>query len=92
MESAEDFIERKSGQWAAERETVLRFKDIGRRGSQDWVREVWTWHVQGNYPEKVLVIERLRHVGHSGERGFDGGAVEGDRECSLIHGPGGLAR
>jgi hypothetical protein len=36
--------------------------------------------VQGNYPEKVLVIERLRHAGRTGERGFTGGANVGDLE------------
>lgn len=80
MESAEQFIERKTAQWTAERHCVLKFKDIGRKGSHDWVREAWTWHIQGNYREKVLVIERLRHVGRTGGRGFEGGANEGDIE------------
>jgi hypothetical protein len=80
METAEEFIERKSRQWEDERDAVLRFKDIGRKGSHDWVREAWTWHIQGNYREKVLVIERMRHVGRTGERGFAGGADEGDLE------------
>jgi len=80
IEAAPAYIERKSTQWTAERDAVLRFKDIGRKGSHDWVREAWTWHIQSNYPEKVFVIERLRHVGRTGERGFVGGAVEGDIE------------
>lgn len=80
-ESAHDFIERKSRQWELAREAgAVRTKDIGRRGVHGWVREAWTWHVQHNYPEKVLVIERLRSLGVTGERSVTAGAELGDIE------------
>ena len=82
-ESAEDFIVRKSATWTAERDRLLRFKDIGRRGTHDWIREAWTWHVQSNYAEKAIVLERLRHIGRSGERALAGGAAQGDIEYRL---------
>jgi len=35
---------------------------IGREGRSGWIREAWTFHVQHNYPVKVLVIEGVRFV------------------------------
>lgn len=80
METAEEFIARKSRQWAAELDRVRRWKDIGRKGTHDWVREAWTFHVQSYSPEKVLTVERLRSVGHTGDRSHPGGSSEGDIE------------
>lgn len=80
VESAQEFIERKSRQWESERELVRRWKDIGRQGTHNWVRDGWTFHVQHNLPEKVLVVERLRNVGRTGARAYAGGASEGDIE------------
>lgn len=73
---------RKSRQWedALAKSKRVRLKDISRRGVHGWIREAWTWHVQHNYSEKVLVIERLRSLGVTGERGFAGGAQVDDIE------------
>lgn len=80
MESAEEFIDRKSRQWESERERVRRWKDIGRAGTHDWLREAWTFQVQHNLPQKVVVIERLRSVGRTGAQAYGGGARQGDVE------------
>ena len=80
MESADEFIERKSIQWESELERVRHWKDIGREGTHNWVREGWTFHTQHNLPEKVLVVERLRSVGRTGTRAYEGGAKSGDIE------------
>lgn len=84
-ESAEQFIGRKNREWTDQRERSirLRFKDIGRRGWQLWYPEQWTFRVQHNLPEKVLVIERLRRGEFVGERFYSHGAQEGDREYRL---------
>jgi hypothetical protein len=68
-ESAEAFIARKSRQWETERRAI-KAKDIGRRGWALWTREAWTWHVQTNYAEKVLLIERLRLTERVGETAY----------------------
>ena len=65
-ESAEEFIARKNAQWEKDRANLIRTKDVGRQGNHLWVREAWTFHVQGSYREKVLVIERLRRHGLQG--------------------------
>lgn len=80
MESAEQFIDRKSRQWESERDRVRRWKDIGRGGTHNWLREAWTFHVQQNLPEKVIVVERLRSVGRTGTQAYAGGAREGEVE------------
>jgi hypothetical protein len=80
MESAEDSIERKSRQWAHELEGIRRWKDIGREGTHNWVPDAWTFHIQHYSPEKVLTVERLRSVGHTGARAHVGGSSEGDIE------------
>jgi hypothetical protein len=87
-EAAAAFIRRKSDAWKRARDKLfaespradIRTKDIGRRGDQLWVRDAWTFRVQSNLPEKVLVIERLRNVGSGGERAYAGGARPGDIE------------
>ena len=48
-----------------------------------WTREAWTWHVQTNYAEKVLLIERLRLTERVGEIAYAGGASVGDIEDRL---------
>ncbi len=80
MELAAEFIERKSRQWHGERDRIRRWKDIGREGTHNWIREAWTFHVQHNLPEKILVVERLRNVGISGRRAYAGGAQPDDIE------------
>lgn len=79
-ETAEAFVARKNVQWEVDRQRAIETKDIGRRGRNLWIREAWTWHMQHNYAEKVLVIERLRHAGVIGEKGHEGGAELGDIE------------
>ena len=62
-ESAEEFIKAKSAKWKELRKhnrPGFKSKDIGRQGHHVWFREAWTFHVQHNYPVKVLSIERLR--------------------------------
>jgi hypothetical protein len=44
------------------------------------VREAWTFQIQSNLPEKVIVVERLRSVGRTGNRAYAGGAASGDIE------------
>jgi hypothetical protein len=80
IESADQFMARKSLQWEAERARVRRWKDIGRAGTHNWVCEAWTFHPQYNLPEKVLVIQRIRNVGRTGEHAYAGGAKDGDVE------------
>ncbi len=80
MESADEFIAGKSRKWERERDrTTIRTKDVGRRGTHAWAREAWTFHVQSNYPRKVLVIERLRNAGFTGKAASPG-ARRGDIE------------
>lgn len=68
-ETAKQFIARKCIQFerALEREKPIMMKDIGRKGRHAFLREAWTFHVQHNLPEKVLLIERLRKIGTDGE-------------------------
>jgi hypothetical protein len=80
VETADEFIARKNADWSDERARPIRTKDIGREGSNIWVREAWTFLVQHNYQEKVFVIERLRHAEVIGLRAIIGGAQAGDIE------------
>jgi hypothetical protein len=73
-ETAAEFIARKNAQWERARDVPIETKDVGRQGKHHWVREAWTWHVQHNYGEKAILIERFRNVGHVGTLAFDGGA------------------
>jgi len=79
-ETAAEFIARKNAQWEQARDVPIETKDVGRQGKHRWVREAWTWHVQHNYGEKAILIERFRNVGHVGTLAFDGGARAGDIE------------
>jgi hypothetical protein len=79
-ETAAQFIDRKNIQWERERTKPIRTKDVGREGFNTWIREAWTFHMQHNHSEKVLVIERLRRSAVLGVRAFLGGAEEGDIE------------
>lgn len=56
-ETAEEFIARQRERW--KKNPWIRAKDIQRNGFHWWRREAFTFHVQANYPEKVLVMERL---------------------------------
>ena len=80
MESAKEFIDRKDREWAEHRKRPIRMKDIGRAGFHYWNREAWTFMVQSNQPQKVFVVERVRHTRHEGERAMPGGAQVGDIE------------
>jgi hypothetical protein len=87
LHTAEQFIEAQCRKWEIERKraeakpdhATFRTKDIGRRGSHGWMREAWTFHIQTNYRVKVLVIERLRNIGLTGEVAHPG-AQRGDIE------------
>lgn len=56
--TAEEFIEKKNSQFKIN--SVIKVKDIGRKGTCFFVREAWTFLVQSNLSEKVFIIERLR--------------------------------
>lgn len=84
VESAEQFIVRKSQEWETTRgQPKIRTKDIGRRGFHRWRREAWTFHIQHNLPQKVFVFERLRHFEVSGEQAYSGGARCDDIEYRI---------
>lgn len=60
MENYKEFIARKNAEF---QKTALKpFKDIGRRGSHEFMREAWTFMVQHNLKNKVFVIERLKRI------------------------------
>jgi hypothetical protein len=80
VETAAEFIARKSAAWGDERAGKIRTKDIGRTGEGTWVREAWTFLPQHNYSEKVLVIERIRFAEFTGISAHTGGAEVGDIE------------
>lgn len=84
-ESAQAFIDRKNREWSIDRDRgrAIRMKDIGREGWHYWVREAWTFLIQSNQPEKVLVVERIRHTHRVGKQAMPQGAVAGDREYRL---------
>ena len=81
-QDASSFIETKRAQFSREleRQKSIGMKDQARQGSHHWVREAWTFRVQSNLPEKVLVIERLRLLRQEGNVGTEGGARAGDVE------------
>ncbi len=60
MEIAKEFINRKSEQF--KKESLIKVKDISRKGFHYWKREAWTFMPQSNYDGKVFIIERLRRV------------------------------
>jgi hypothetical protein len=80
--TAEEFIDRQNRKWSADRERnrPIRMKDIGREGWHYWVRDAWTFLIQSNQPEKVLVVERIRHTHRVGKQAMPQGAVAGDVE------------
>ena len=84
-ESAEEFIERKNGEWSRDRDRnrAIRMKDIGRDGWHYWVREAWTFMMQSNQPQKVFVVERIRHTHRVGKQATSGGAKVGDIEYRI---------
>ncbi|MBM3208926.1 hypothetical protein FJZ40_01395 [Candidatus Shapirobacteria bacterium] len=63
--SAEDFIKRKNEYF--KKNSVIKVKDIGRKGVRFFFREAWTFMLQSNLNEKVLFIERLRKEGLEGK-------------------------
>ena len=62
---AEEFIEKKNNQFKTN--SVIKVKDIGRKGTCFFVREAWTFLVQSNLSEKVFIIERLRKESTEGK-------------------------
>lgn len=60
-ESADEFIARKTEEWKR-KPKVFKTKNVEREGKNTWALEAWTFLVQHDYPEKLLLIERLRHV------------------------------
>jgi hypothetical protein len=63
-ESADDFIARKSAEWAYERAAgkLIRMKDVNRQAVHVYSREAWTFLTQDTYAEAVNVLERLTHL------------------------------
>ena len=84
-ETAAEFIERKTRQWKRDREQgrAIKTKDVGRQGHHLWLRECWTWQVQHNLPQKVIVLERWRYLRTVGARANRGGAKPGDIEYRI---------
>lgn len=65
METYQEFINRKNNDF--KKTAPKPFKDIGRKGSQGFKREAWTFMVQHNLKNKVFIIERLKRVEFTGE-------------------------
>jgi hypothetical protein len=82
-QTAEEFIELKKHLFEAKRDKPIRMKDIGREGYHFWHREAWTFRVQSNLPEKVFVVERIRHTHRTGAQAMEGGAGVGDIEYRI---------
>ena len=63
-ESADEFIVRKSAEWARERTRgkLIRMKDVNRQALHVYRRDAWTLLVQDTYAEAVNVLERLSHL------------------------------
>lgn len=60
METVEEFIRRKSEQFG--KGSLIKVKDISRKGFHYWKREAWTFMPQSNYESKVFIVERLKRV------------------------------
>ena len=61
METAKDFINRKEEQFEKEKDKLILFKHITRKGKVYWKREAWALMQQHNLKnEKVFVFERLK--------------------------------
>jgi hypothetical protein len=67
IETADEFVARKGAEWK-QKPKLFRTKDVGRQGVNTWALEAWTFLVQHNYPHKLLLIERIRHVSARGVR------------------------
>jgi len=79
--TAEEFIDKKNKQFKTN--SVIKVKDIGRKGSHFLVREAWTFLVQSNLSEKVFVIERLRKESTEGELVHKSSWNKGDIEYRI---------
>ena len=64
IETASDFIARKSAEWERERtwDKLIRMKDVNREAIHVYRRDAWTFLVQDTYAEAVNVLERLTHL------------------------------
>jgi hypothetical protein len=58
-------------------------KDIGGRGRHRFAREAWTFLVQHNLPEKVLLIDWLRKLRYEGRLARRAAFREGDVEYRI---------
>jgi hypothetical protein len=63
-ESAQAFIARKAAQWEAERERVRRWKDIGRKGTHDWITARAVPEARESRDEQA-VVEAVEEVGRA---------------------------
>ena len=68
-EKWQEFIHRKEEQFQKELDnrTSINMKDIGRKGSHQFLRVAWTFMVQHNLPQKVFLVERMERVGKKGK-------------------------
>ena len=64
IETVEQFVKRKEANFS--KQSLVRTKGINRKGVYFWRREAWTFMPQGNYAEKVFIIERLRKDSYEG--------------------------
>lgn len=76
--TAQQFIAKKKIDF--EKKAIVEVKDIGREGKMLLRREAWAFKVQGNLPEKVFVIERLKKESYKGKlaypKNWKPGAIE----------------
>ena len=79
--TADEFIDKKNKQFKTN--SVIKVKDIGRKGSHFLVREAWTFLTQSNLSEKVFVIERLRKESTEGELAYQNSWNKGDIEYRI---------
>ena len=80
-ESAERFIDRMVAQWKVS--AAVSGKDIGRQGRMHWVRVDWEFVRQGNQPEKVFAIERLRFERMEGVSAYGDAQIAGVEEYRI---------
>ena len=87
-EAAPDFIKRKDSQFTIgtierSQRSLIRMKDIGRRGKFHFRREAWTFLPQHNLKDKVFVLERLRKVKFTGRISYGSAWKNGEIEYRI---------
>ena len=70
IETAKQFIKRKEKEYIREKDKLIKFKDIGRKGKHLVIREAWVFMKQFNYPNKVFIFERLRKHSTEGKSAY----------------------